>query len=43
VEVEDDTSFLGTFIVGNFFFIVGLAEEGEGGAIDTRAGFDDVG
>ncbi len=42
MKVEDDAGFFCAFIVGNFFLIVGLAEEGECGAIDTCAGFDDV-
>ncbi len=42
VKVKDNTGFLSTFIVGDFFFVVGLAEESECSAIDPCARFDDV-
>ena len=43
MEVKYDTGFFGTFVIGDFFFVIGLAEEGQGRSIDARAGLDYVG
>ena len=43
VEVEDDTGFFRAFVIGDFLFVVGLAKEGQGCPIDTRARLDYVG
>ena len=43
MKAEDDSGFLTPFFIGDFFFIVGFAEEREGSAIHSGTGFDDVG
>ena len=43
MKAEDDSRFLAPFFIGDFFFVVGFAEESKGGAIHSSTGFDDVG
>ena len=43
VEAENDAGFLGAFLVRDFFLGIGFTKQGEGGAVDSGAGLDDMG
>jgi len=43
VETENNAGFLGAFLIRDFFLGIGFAKEGEGGAVHSGAGLDDVG
>lgn len=43
MKAEDDPGFFAPFFVGDFFFVVGLANKCEGCAVDSCTGFDDMG